>query len=354
MEEKPQVADLKFDRTEHGFINKQVFIFNKLGITPSSLRLRELELSRVERLLSKEGASLAMESRAFPLNTETHYEESIYLLPEAVILIEHETAHVDVTIFYRIEHKNLQTKLAEKLNKCRTRRGDRPTIGFINMSDNGELVFNDFKIEKKKLDVSLLYGASFLTKYDYILKRLKAKKEHGLVVFHGDSGTGKTMLIRNIISKVSNKQFLFIPVDMVDKLTGPQLLVLLNQRPNSVLVIEEAEGLLKPRMENQGRAAVANLLNITDGLLRDFLHFQVICTFNCDLKELDPALLRKGRLIAEHKFEPLPLEQAIRVAEHYHLPIPTEGPKSLAELFDAGPALENSFNTSKKVGFRVK
>ena len=43
---------------------------------------------------------------------------------------------------------------------------------------------------------------------------------------------------------------------------------------------------------------MSDLLNISDGLLADFLHVQVICTFNHPLSMVDSALLRKGRLIA--------------------------------------------------------
>ena len=35
------------------------------------------------------------------------------------------------------------------------------------------------------------------------------------------------------------------------------------------------------------------------------MHQQIIATFNCDLTTIDPALLRKGRLIANYEFNKL-------------------------------------------------
>ena len=40
------------------------------------------------------------------------------------------------------------------------------------------------------------------------------------------------------------------------------------------------------------------------------MHQQIIATFNCDLKTIDPALLRKGRLIANYEFDKLDLESS--------------------------------------------
>jgi len=48
----------------------------------------------------------------------------------------------------------------------------------------------------------------------------------------------------------------------------------------------------------------------SDGLLGDAMHQQIIATFNCDLTTIDPALLRKGRLIANYEFNKLDLESS--------------------------------------------
>ena len=101
---------------------------------------------------------------------------------------------------------------------------------------------------------------------------------------------------------------------MINDLTSPRLLPLLIQYPNSVLIIEDAEGSLsRSRTSNQ---SIANLLNLSDGLLSDGIQVQIIATFNCPLTSLDSALLRPGRLVAEYCFpSTLSVENARTLAE---------------------------------------
>lgn len=54
---------------------------------------------------------------------------------------------------------------------------------------------------------------------------------------------------------------------------------------------------------------VATILNIADGILSDVLECQFICTFNADLMDIDHALLRRGRLIAEYQFGKLSIDK---------------------------------------------
>ena len=67
------------------------------------------------------------------------------------------------------------------------------------------------------------------------------------------------------------------------------------------------------------------------------MHQQIIATFNCDLKSIDPALLRKGRLIANYEFNALDVESAKTLSDK--LGFGTDGvtgPMTLAEIFNQG------------------
>ena len=72
---------------------------------------------------------------------------------------------------------------------------------------------------------------------------------------------------------------------------------------------------------------VTNLLNMTDSLLNDMLKLQIICTFKVDLKELDAALLRLGRLLARKEYKALPeldanlLDQRLGIKHHFAKPM---------------------------------
>ncbi len=121
-------------------------------------------------------------------------------------------------------------------------------------------------------------------------------------------------------------------------MTKPGFLPFLMQHPNSILIVEDAENIIHDRKDQSvlPNQAVANLLNLSDGLLGDAMHQQIICTFNCDVKGIDPALLRDGRLVIEHKFDKLSSENARRLCAE--LGIAGNGddirePTTLAEIY---------------------
>jgi hypothetical protein len=41
---------------------------------------------------------------------------------------------------------------------------------------------------------------------------------------------------------------------------------------------------------------------MSDGLMSDIFNGKFICTFNCDIGNVDDAVLRKGRCIAQYEF----------------------------------------------------
>ena len=121
-------------------------------------------------------------------------------------------------------------------------------------------------------------------------------------------------------------------------MTKPGFLPFLMQHPNSILIVEDAENIIRDRKQDTflPNQAVANLLNLSDGLLGDAMHQQIICTFNCDVSGIDPALLREGRLVIEHKFEKLSVENARRLCAELDIPDKGEDIReamSLAEIY---------------------
>lgn len=136
-------------------------------------------------------------------------------------------------------------------------------------------------------------------------------------------------------------------------MTKPGFLPFLMQHPNSILIVEDAENIIHDRKDQNflPNQAVANLLNLSDGLLGDAMHQQIICTFNCDVKGIDPALLREGRLVIEHKFEKLSPENARRLC--VELGVSTEDIHesiSLAEIYARKNALEESTSNGEENG----
>ncbi|CAF1222881.1 unnamed protein product, partial [Didymodactylos carnosus] len=161
-------------------------------------------------------------------------------------------------------------------------------------------------------DLKVHYGDEFPDVHEELLKILQEKDSTGITFLHGPPGTGKTFYLRYLINEIKDKSLIYVPPDMVNDMTKPGFLPFLMQHPNSILIVEDAENIIRDRKQEKflPNQAVANLLNLSDGLLGDAMHQQIICTFNCDVKGVDPALLRDGRLVIEHKFDKLSVENA--------------------------------------------
>ncbi|MDS1076265.1 hypothetical protein RJP55_26985, partial [Escherichia coli] len=97
--------------------------------------------------------------------------------------------------------------------------------------------------------------------------------------------------------------------------------------------LEDCENYIAERsIDNANTDVVSAILNIADGMLSDVLECQFICTFNSDISKIDPALLRKGRLIAEYKFKELSVEKSNAFLASIDKAITVNKPHSLAEL----------------------
>jgi hypothetical protein len=79
-------------------------------------------------------------------------------------------------------------------------------------------------------------------------------------------------------------------------------------------------------------SSVSNLLNVSDGLLADFLRVQLICTFNHPLSMVDDALMRKGRLIAKYEFGKLSVARGQQLSKHLGFETIINRPMTIAEI----------------------
>ena len=222
--------------------------------------------------------------------------------------------------------KNTNNTIIDKLiyifEKSTVIENKRPTIGMVAV-DNGDLYVKDFNIGDnftvKNMD--LHYGEGFKEFNNKLIKKLKTGTK-GLVLLHGEPGTGKTFYIRHLLNKISkeDKSILYFPPSMVGTITDPSFVNFINSWINDnskscIILIEDAEPLLVSRENDGTNIGITNLLNLTDGLLNDIFGIQIIATFNTDLENLDKALLRPERLIARKEFKPLTKENAYKLAE---------------------------------------
>lgn len=127
---------------------------------------------------------------------------------------------------------------------------------------------------------------------------------------------------------------------------------LLIERKNSILVLEDCENYIAERVGGGNTTdVVATILNIADGILSDVLECQFICTFNADLMDVDHALLRRGRLIAEYKFGKLDTDKCNQYLQSAEKDISVDEPMTLAELTHIDETEYKAKDEKVKFGF---
>ena len=207
-----------------------------------------------------------------------------------------------------------------------------------------EVSTNDFK----SIDIAELYNEDFMD-VDEAISVFMSRQESGIVLLHGEPGTGKTTYIKHLICKFIEREFIFIQNDFVSDLLKPNFVAFLLQNKNAVLIIEDAEKVVVPRDHSSEASVVSTILQLTDGLFSDFLNIKIICTFNTDIERIDKALLRKGRMVAKYNFSALSPEKTSALAKklgHDNV----EGSLTLADIFGYDK-LEFKNAVKRKIGF---
>jgi len=147
------------------------------------------------------------------------------------------------------------------------------------------------------------YAGEVLKAYDDAVVDMNTIAPKGrLTIFDGPPGTGKTFLVRALIDAIKDAIFVFVQPGMVDFLASPELIPMLIQKKSSnyvdgpiVFILEDADNILTPRGKDN-LSLISTLLNMTSGILGSMLDIRAIATTNSPKKDIDPALMRPGRL----------------------------------------------------------
>jgi len=252
-------------------------------------------------------------------------------------------------IYYDSELQQTMKEITEVVIPFKERQRHQPFEINLIVQNGREMYLKAMETKRVKLDLSLFYEDDFKIVDEIIRKRLNQRNDKGIVLLHGLPGTGKTTYLRYLIGKIK-KRVLFLSPNVAGDLMNPDFIDLLIDNPNTVVVIEDAENIIMDRRSNSG-SAVSNLLNISDGLLADFLNVQLICTFNSSLTLVDSALMRKGRLIAKYEFGKLSIEKAQQLSNHLGFNTVIKAPMTVAEISNQH---EQNFDTKQVqvIGFR--
>jgi hypothetical protein len=241
---------------------------------------------------------------------------------QAVVAVSSNSSYGGMTMRVYCHYDEDHRRFMEVLDRVRADYPKKePKLNSFYMigANSSGFTLNQCDLGDNEVDVDSQYNDDFKPVSEHILATLSQKQNSkGIVLLHGVYGSGKTTYLRHLISKIP-KRVIYLPPNMANQLAEPNFINFLRNYKNSILVIEDAENILRKRMEGYGSApSVSNLLNLTDGIMGDALNMQVICTFNADLSEIDGALLRPGRLIAKYFFKALTEEKTKLLVKTVH------------------------------------
>jgi hypothetical protein len=316
---------------------------------PNIKTIRYIQITEMRKWISSEMQSEIQQqhySQTYEFDKKKNfYSDHFFILKNGIVInLFNKSAY----ILFGIELENEAQELQNQLLQFKIKPEKTTQISLIINNTKG-LTTKNIDIKKPKLSLDLHYNDDFKKVHELIIKNIRKKNSKGLYLFHGLPGTGKSTYIKYLIHQ-QKKDVIFLSPKMAGNLDDLALTEFLLDNQNCILVIEDAEDLILSR-DNHHNSKLSFLLNLTDGLLGESLGIQIIATFNTDLKNIDKALLRKGRLTSIYDFRPLTVEKSNALLKSLGHNIEISNPLVLTDIFNFEIDTNYQPKIKKAVGF---
>ena len=258
-----------------------------------------------------------------------------------------------VTIFYIQHDLEWAKKEVERILTKLPRKDKDDNSAKVQLVCNNGSEYYTLKssIKRTTINIEDSYNDDFKKEYDKLVDFLNSR-ESGLVLLHGQAGTGKTSLIRHLITNYPN-EYIIVPNAVMSYISAPEFTGFVMEHKDSVFILEDCDTLLIDRNLNQFNNGISTILNMSDGILSDIFNLKFICTFNTDISAIDKALLRNGRCYVNYEFLPLAENKVEHLAKINQIKLPEIKKMTLADIFSKGnvEVIDSSKNDDRKIGF---
>lgn len=269
------------------------------------------------------------------------YKDDGYFLDPGTLFTEDFIVNTRGSIYFK------DASISDKILPLLIEEEDNPIFQYASCGTNGRFYTRSMKV--KELSHS---QEEFLSNYndDFPLDRFNEfinSEYSGIVILYGTPGCGKSSAIRHLISTNPKQEFVWLDQTLLSQVTSASFVDFLFEHRHSTFILEDCEALLQDR-NITGNNLISSLLNLSDGILGDSLDIKFICTFNTDLKNIDQAILRKGRLKLKYEFKPLKKEKVAAIFNKLGI---SDAPKELPLCDVYNYKEDNGVESKKKIGF---
>ncbi|MDY5929571.1 MAG: AAA family ATPase [Candidatus Onthovivens sp.] len=253
-------------------------------------------------------------------------DEVIIILPNEIIAIINPNK---VSIYYSLDYKEFADSVLDTFEYVKEE--EEPANVRLVCYDNDYYTVVT-KIEKTNINISENYNDDFLPVYNDLVKFVESNKS-GIAILRGVVGSGKTSVIRNLITNHPAK-YILITTTMAEHLAQPTFMTFMQNNKDSIFILEDCEQILVDRTSGNYSCAITNILNTADGLMSDIFNIKFICTFNADISKIDKALLRKGRCFVNYEFKELSEDKTKVLLNRQGIKLDSYKPMTLADIYN--------------------